>query len=72
MLRFFNALQRRMDMLMPSRWQYVSGTVLGGVGYAISGLSQGDSAPVLAAESAAGLVVGPLVVAGIRYLGRDR
>lgn len=72
MLHFFRTLQRRMDMLMPPRWQYVFGIVLGGIGYAVSGLSQGDSIPVLVAESAAGLLVGGLVVAGLRYLGRDR
>lgn len=72
MFNFFRTLQRRMDMLMPPRWQYVFGVVLGGVGYAVSGLSQGDSTLVLIAESIAGLLVGGLVVAILRYLGRDR
>lgn len=71
-MNFFSTLQRRMDMLLPPRWQYLSGSIVCAGIYAMFGAQQGDSTSVLIAESAAGLLVGLLVVAGFRYLGRAR
>jgi hypothetical protein len=71
-MKFFVTLQGRMDQLLPRRWQFVSGGLLGALLYGMFGAGQGDSSAILIAETAAGLAVGVLVVAAFRYLGRAR
>ncbi|MFZ4161445.1 hypothetical protein ACOZDE_23940 [Streptomyces griseoincarnatus] len=71
-MKYIVAMQRRMDKLLPPLWQFLSGAALGALIYGVFGVSQGDSISVLITEIAAGLAVGLVVVAGLRYLGRAR